>query len=122
MTSITGRRGTLEFIINMASGTGYTGMGSRQFKKRKIMIKSSRFPGLRSMATNAVWTEPASMFIILLVTGSTTGWSACQHIVNMTFFAYNIDMCTSQVKRREVMVKRCRFPGLGGMAGTTILT
>ena len=60
--------------------------------------------------------------IVFLMAGETIGGSAFIDVIDVAGFAFNIDMCASQGKRRKVMIKCCRLPGDIGMTNATILT
>jgi hypothetical protein len=66
--------------------------------------------------------ENTSMIDRVTVTTGTFLGSSVINIIDMTISAQNGDMGASQFKNREIMVKTCIRPGLGGMARVAILT
>ena len=71
MTGITIFGRACEDIIPMTISASNIGMFAFQFEVGQIMVKSCVIPTIRIMTRGAILSEPASMFIILLMTRET---------------------------------------------------
>ena len=94
-------------------------MRAGQLEDRNVMVKRGRFPGRSRMAGGAVLTKSASM--IVAMTGCAIGRGTLKDVIDMALRAGCADVRAGQLEGRNVMVKRGRFPGRGGMTGGTVL-
>jgi hypothetical protein len=56
------------------------------------------------------------------VTGSAGARGTLEDIIDMALAARNAGMCTGQLEARQVVIKGCRQPAVGGMTGAAIRT
>ena len=96
-------------------------MCASQLEGRQIMIKRGSGPGLGAMAGGTVLAQCSFMRVILLMAGKTSGGSALKDVGCVAFYTQHVHMRAGQLKDRQVVVKPAPGPGLGAMAGGTIL-
>ena len=121
MAGDTGRWRALEDIIDVALSASHADVYASQLKGGQVVIKRSRFPGRGRMACGAILSQRSIVMIIVLVAGKTIGRRALENIIDVAFGTCRADMRTSQLEGSQVVIKRGRFPGRGGMTDTAVL-
>jgi len=81
-----------------------------------------RSPGIGRVAVCAgLPREKPQVITWVGVTGAAFLRRALEHAVRVAFCAVDIGMCAAQLKSRQVVIETGRLPGLGRMAGRTVL-
>jgi hypothetical protein len=122
MTSEAGRIQSLKLTIFMAILTGDVYMRTRQREVGASVVKRRAFPIIRGMTSRAIRAKLTIVFIILLMARITIPRCSFEDIINMAFFTFNFTMLAFQFEVRQIMVKRCAFPVIRGMASRAILS
>ena len=113
--------GTLEDIIDVTGRAQHGRMRAGQFEGRQIVVKRGSGPGLGAVACGAVLPKLTIMMVVQLVAGKAVGGGTLEDVIDVTFSAQHIGVCSSQLESRQVMIKRGSGPGLGAVTGGAVL-
>ncbi len=93
-----------------------------QLEYGKFVVEGPVTPGIGVMAGGTFFSKTTVMKIILLVTCNTSRRCSYKKIIRMTFFTGGIDMRPYQLETCQVVIILGRFPCLGEMAITTLVS
>jgi len=86
------------------------------------MVEGGRFPSGGGVAGPTVRTELPSMRVAIFVAGIAVNGSALVNIIGMATCTGGRGVFAGQFEVGHIMVEGGRFPGGGGVAGTTVCT
>ncbi len=102
-------------------------MRAGQLKAREIVIERRRFPRRRGMTPQAVVRKISRHMIgitdllkIGLMAREAIHRCACEPAIKMALLASDGLMRAGQLKPREIVIERCRFPRIDRMAGQAV--
>ena len=121
-------RRAIVLSVRMTLRAGRINVRAGQREIRQVVIKRGRLPCRRIMTLCAGMTEligdvigVVNILVITLVTGPAIRGSAGVLAVGMTFDATHAYVCSGQWEIGEIVVERCRLPGLHGVTGRAVM-